>query len=100
MERSDGETLGRQSVRLVMGDERRRTLGTTGIVSTSEGAIGRAASQGTGHQRIPREGVPETAGKQRSALPVLAREQLFEQDRRRSVREPRSSTQGRGKRAL
>ena len=75
IDRSDGETLGRQSVRLVMGDEKREVRkepqGTTGIVSTSEGAIGRAASRGTGPQRIPREGVLETAGKQRSAHPVL-----------------------------
>ena len=55
------------------------------MVSTSDGAIGRAGSRGTGTQRSPREGMPETAGKQRSAHPVWAREQLFERVRRRSV---------------
>ena len=72
-------------MRLVVGDERRSqegTLGATGTVSTSEGAIGRAGSRGTGPQRIPREGAPETAGKQRSAHPVWAREQFFECKRR------------------
>ena len=85
IDRSDGETFGRRRARLALGDERRSqegTVGTTVIVSMSEGAIGRAASRGTGPQRIPRESVPGT------------REQLFERDRRRSVREPRSSTHG------
>ena len=93
--RSDSETVGRQSARLVLGDEKRSqegTPGTTGIVSTSEGAIGRAASRGTGPQGIPRRcaGNGVEAGRRAGSLSVTGA--AYESHVRRPM--------GRGKRAL